>query len=105
MFVKLCTSLVICCIRIEKSGNENSEKYFEDQINQLLFTNPSTNYTVIDGLGITRSNVYFIDNTDSLQFKLSGNYYTQDVGNLVRKTKAYESELETEIKQQRSVNS
>jgi len=31
-----------------------------------------------------------------------GNYYTQDVGNLVRKTKAYESELETEIKQQTS---
>jgi len=31
-----------------------------------------------------------------------GNYYAQDVGNLVRKTKTYESELETEIKQQTS---
>jgi len=61
-----------------ETGHTNSEIYFEDQINQLLFTNPSTNYTVIDGLGITRSNVYFIDNTDSLSFTLSGNYYTQD---------------------------
>jgi hypothetical protein len=31
-----------------------------------------------------------------------GNYYAQDIGNLVRKTKAYESELETKIKQQTS---
>ena len=31
-----------------------------------------------------------------------GNYYAQDVGHLIRNTKEYESELETEIKQQTS---
>jgi uncharacterized membrane protein YcaP (DUF421 family) len=61
-----------------ETGQSNSEKYFEDQINQLLFTNASTTYTVIDSTGTTQNNVYFIDNTESLPFTLSGNYYTQD---------------------------
>jgi len=59
----------------------NSEKYFEDQVlpnDKLVFTNASTTYTVIDSCGNQQTNVYFIDNTDSLQFKLSGDYYTQD---------------------------
>ena len=61
-----------------ETGQINSETYFEGQSNPLLFTNASTNYTVIDSCGNQQTNVYFIDNTDSLQFKLSGNYYTQD---------------------------
>ena len=56
----------------------NSEKYFEDQSNQLLFTNASTTYTVFDSTGALQTNVYFIDNTTTLPFILSGNYYTQD---------------------------
>ena len=57
----------------------NRETYFEGQSNPLVFTNASTTYTVFTNTGPTLiPNVYFIDNTDSLQFKLFGNYYTQD---------------------------
>lgn len=61
-----------------ETGQLNRITYFEGQSNTLIFTNASTTYTVIDSSGITQNNVYFIDNTESLQFKLSGNYYTQD---------------------------
>ena len=62
-----------------ETGKSNSEKYFEGQSNPLLFTNASATYPVFTNTGPTLiPNVYFIDNTDSLQFKLSGNYYTQD---------------------------
>jgi hypothetical protein len=61
-----------------ETGQVNSETYFEDQSNQLLFTNSSTTYTVINNAGTPVSNVYFIDSTETLPFILSGTYYTQD---------------------------
>ena len=53
--------------------------YFIGQPSKSLsFADPSANYATIDSTGTTQNNVYFIDNTESLSFTLSGDYYTQD---------------------------
>jgi hypothetical protein len=61
-----------------ETGQSNCETYFENQSNQLIFTNPSTTYPVIDRTGASHVNVYFVDNSSTLPFALTGNYYTQD---------------------------